>query len=325
MSYAGINYISYSGYKLYVQCPFAYWNRYVNKTMLSTPENCLGALYGSTVGLVFEAFYRDRLWKHTEYATKLQDLVLPYLEKAIKEQRKQGRVIDWSDEQATRTYKNQGELIADIRESIPRGVETIRQNSLMGPLMEAEMKLDGKFGSYVIGGRADFVIRRVSPYSDLVILDGKGSKYREKFVDGHASKSNVVEGTQLKWYGMLYQNRYGSLPDGLGYIFWKFGGDRAMEWVPFVGSDLSDLKDEILATLSRIDNSVRRLQGLSGKPQAHADLRQELFVAQPGSGCKLCSYSSVCEEGQKKSKATRRTGLDLAPGVTELTLGSEDF
>jgi hypothetical protein len=321
----GINYVSYSGYKLYIQCPFAYWNRYVNNTTLADAENGLGTLYGSTIGLIFEAFYRDRIWKRVDYLEALQGLVEPYLKKAIKDQEKQGRIIDWSDEEATKTYKNQGELVADIRDSIPRGVQTIRQNKLMGPFMEAEMKLDCRFGGYTIGGRADFVVQRTQPHGDLVILDGKGSKHRAKYVDGHALKEGAaIEGVQLKWYAFLYRERKKRTPDALGYIFWKFGGEQAMEWVPFKAMDLDDLKDEVLATLTRIDTSVSRLYSLSGKPQACEDLRQELFPAQPGDGCRLCSYVSVCEEGQKKTKSFKRARLELPEGVNELTLGLYD-
>jgi hypothetical protein len=317
-----MNYISYSGYKLCLQCPFAYWNRYINKTTLAEAENGLGTLYGSTIGLIFEAFYRDHIWKRVDFLEVLQGLVEPYLKQAIKDQEKQGRIIDWLDEAATQTYKSQSELIADLRDSIPRGVQTIRQNKLMGPLMEAEMKLDCRFGGYTIGGRADFVIQRVQPYGDLIILDGKGSKHRAKYVDGHALRKGAeIEGTQLKWYAFLYRERNKRTPDALGYIFWKFGGDQAMEWISFRDTDLDDLKDEVLALLSRIDTSVSRLSDLYGDPQACDDLRQELFPAQPGDGCRLCSYASVCADGKKK---TRKFRLRLPDGVFELTLGLED-
>jgi len=323
--YPGVNYISYSGYKLYIQCPFAYWHRYVNKTSLPTPENGLGTLYGSTIGMVFEAFYRDRIWKRDDYENVLQDLVLPYYHKAVKDQERQGRIIDWSDENATKTYRNQEQLIGDVRESIPRGIQTIRQNRLMGPFMEAELKLDCRFGHYTIGGRADFVIRRTSPHGDLVILDGKGSKHREKYVDGHATKpGSAVEGLQLKWYAALYREIFRTPPDAIGYIFWKFGGAKAMEWVPFDSTDLDNLKSEVLSSLQRIDNLVQRLMEVSGKPQTWDDLRQEFFSAQPGEGCRLCSYVTACEEGQKKTKSFRRARFELPEGVNDLTLGLDD-
>lgn len=136
----------------------------------------------------------------------------------------------------------------------------------------------------------------------------------------------AVEGTQLKWYSFLYREHKGAAPDAIGYIFWKFGGVEAMEWVPFDASDLTNLKDEVIATVSRIDVSVSRLHRLASKPQERNDLRQELFPAQAGEGCSLCPYVPVCEEGQKKTR-TRKPRIELPDGVLIgdcLTLGLED-
>jgi hypothetical protein len=318
-----MNYISYSGWKLYVQCPFAYWHNYVNKTRTATPDNGLNTLYGSTVGLVFEAFYRDEIWRHRDYLKRLLDLVEPSLEFAIREQIQRGRRIDWGDEKAN--YHSRSEVIADARESIPKGVQTIQENRLIGPQAKAEVKLDSRFRGYILGGRADFVILRVQPLSDLVILDGKGSKHREKYLEGKPAKEGaVIEGTQLKWYALLYREQHKVVPDGLGYLFWRFDGKKAIEWVPFTERDLIQLRDEALANLSRIDTSEKRLLAVSGKRQAYEDLRQELFPAQPGYGCNLCAYVSVCEEGQKKVKTAKKARVALPTGVDGLALGLED-
>lgn len=318
-----MNYISYSGWKLYVQCPFAYWHSYVNKTVTSVPDNGVNTLYGSTVGLVFEAFYRDELWRHPDFLARLQALVEPNLDFAIREQRSRGRAIDWDDEKAN--YHSKAEVLVDAHQAIPRGVQVIRENRLIGPMAKAEVKLDSRFGNYTLGGRADFVIPRVKPYSDLIILDGKGSKHREKYLDGAPLQEGAaVEGLQLKWYALLYRERHRAVPDRLGYLFWRFEGARAMEWVPFTERDLDRLKSEALSNLTRIDNSEKRLSAVSGKRQTFQDLREELFPAQPGHGCNLCTYVSVCEEGQKKVKSARKPRVTFPRGVEELALGLED-
>jgi hypothetical protein len=318
------NYISYSGFSTNNKCPYAYWNKYVAHTTVSELENGINALYGSTIGMVFESFYRDMLWRDASPVVKLQDLALPYLDAAIVDTKKKGRTIDWGDDKAN--YHSKSEVLKDVLETIPIGLDTIRRNRLVGPRMEAELKLDTKFGGYIMGGRSDFVIQRVAPFNDLVILDGKGSKHREKYVDGSPIKKGAkVEGVQLKWYAVLYRAKRNVVPDKLGYIFWRFSGDEAMEWITFSERDLDDLKAEVLSVIARIDKSARKLEDASDTPQAHDELRQELFPAQPSHNCTLCSFVTICEEGQKEiQKYRRRARLNLPAGVTELTLGSDD-
>lgn len=235
--------------------------------------------------------------------TRLQDLVVPSYKRAISSQRG-SRVYDWNDEKSN--YKSLDDLLEDVRESIPRGVLTIKENALLGPRAEAELKLDSKFGPHTMGGRADFVIHRVPPHSDEIILDGKGSKHGLKYVDGKPLKQGQApEGTQLKWYALLYKERFGRLPDKIGYVFWRFSGEKAVEWIPFEESDIARLKNEVLSTMDRITASTAALENASGK-QRHFELREELFPAQPSGGCQFCQYVSLCEEGKKKVEASRR-------------------
>jgi len=317
-----MTYLSYSGYKSYSQCPFQYWHKYVNKTRLDKPENGINTLYGSTVGLVFEAFYRDKIWKSPSCVDDLKALVEPYLNKAIKDQLNQGRILDWSDVKAN--YVSPKKVAEDALTAIVPGVETIRAHKFVGPFMEAEMKLDRKIGYHMIGGRADFVVRRTKPHGDLLILDGKGSKHRAKYIDDKPKKEGEpLEGIQLKWYAFLYRENYGVTPDGLGYLFWRFSGKEAVEWVPFKGSDLTELKDEVLAVTNRIDKTSRNL-AQAASLQARDELRQELFPAQAGRHCTLCAFAEVCEEGKKVNARQKREKSFIPSGVTELSLGSED-
>jgi len=331
-----MTYLSYSGYKSNATCPFQYWNRYVNKTLLKIQENGVNSLYGSTIGVVFESFYRDRVWKRPEYLKVLQDLAEPILDQTIKDQLKQGRVIDWSDEKSNYPESKDGlsasqalsrgreELLRDVYESIPRGLEAIRANRFIGPLMEAEMKLDTRFGPHMIGGRADFVVQRTTPHNDLVILDGKGSRHREKYVDGTPrKKGQPVEGVQLKWYAVLYREIHKKVPDALAYVFWRYSGEQAVEWVPFDEGDLNALKDEMLSTIRRIDRNSNQIASVSS-PKAQEELREELFPAQPGFHCNLCSYAEVCEKGRNyKARSQRKPRVVLPEGV-DLSLGLDD-
>jgi len=317
------NYISYSGYKEFEKCPYAYWYKYVIRYALKIPENCINSLYGSTIGTVFEAFYKQQIWRDKDIPGRLLTLAPLHLDSAIKEALAKGRQLDWADE--TANYHSKQEILADLGTTIPIGVQTIRENRFVGPRMDAEFKLDYKFGKYIIGGRADFIIQRVKPLGDLVIIDGKGSKHRELYVDGHKlAKGQKVEGTQLKWYG-LYEAHTGTVPDALGYLFWRFEGERAIEWVDFKRSDFDTLKHEVLSTLTRIDQATSKLEAAGRGSQAYDDLRQEYFPAQPSFGCNLCAFATVCEDGKKqKQKSRPRPRQTLPEGVTELALGIDD-
>lgn len=310
-------YCSYSGYKLNSQCPKAYWHRYIDKTTTPNADNCVNSLYGSTVGTLFEIFYRDKLWRRKDYQDFLISQAEPTLDLVIKNQR--GSIVNWADEKAN--YHTRGELMRDVEAAIPRGLQTIREQRFVGPMAEAEMKLDHDFGPHRVGGRADFVIKRVPPQGDLLILDGKGSKWREKY----------VEESQLKWYAFLYRAKFKVVPDGLGFVFWRFEGEEAVGWIKFTSGDLDNLQDEVLGTMNQLEKGMSKLESLTRMPQAHDELRQELFPAQVSFGCKLCSYLEVCEEGlakhgpRKSEGGFRKSRVELpGSGVRELSLDDEE-
>lgn len=308
-------YLSFSGYKLYSGCPKAYWHRYVDKTTPLKPDNMVNSLYGSTVGVLFEKFYFHKLWRRSDYLVYLTSLSESTLDEVIKNQR--GSIVDWADEKAN--YHSRGELLRDIEAAIPRGLQVIRENKFVGPFAEPEMKLDTDFGPHRVGGRADFVIERVI-HKDTVILDGKGSKWRDKY----------VEENQLKWYAFLYRAKYNRVPDKLGFVFWRFEGSEAVQWIPFTPSDLDALQTEVLGTMTGIEKGIRRLELLSNMPKAHDEARQEVFPAQVSFSCKLCSYLELCEEGTAKHGPRRSEGsfrkskVELpGSGVRDLNLDDE--
>lgn len=326
-------YISYSGYKTEEGCPYTYWHQYINKTPPPKPDNGINALFGIIIGGIFEVFYRDRIWQHKNYVDRLFSLIEPQFVAATTQQRRPV-MYDWSDPKAN--YQSKADLFKDVAEAIPVGLTLIKENRLLGLKAEPEMKLDAKFGTkneHLIGGRADFVIERVSPENDLIILDGKGSKHREKYVDGGAPKRKgaPIEGTQLKWYALLYRKHFGRLPDKLGYVFWRFPHPTGMEWIEFTKSSVDALEHQVVSTLDRLAKNVRRLELVSGQKKTYDELRQELFPAQPSGGCRFCSYSASCPEGkayiaQAESEDRRRTKTKLPlSGVDEegLTLDAD--
>ncbi len=298
-------YLSYSGYATYLGCPQAYWHRYINKTPLLKPDNKVNALYGSVVGVLFEHFYNDKIWAERGSEDILLGKVDATLSEVMSREVSKGGVYDWKAPKLS--YRSVEDVVYDIRAAVSRGLATIREHRLIGREAAAEVKLDVDVGGHRMAGRADFVIRRVPPHNDLVLLDGKGSKWRETYVDPK----------QLHWYATLYEQRYGVVPDKLGFVFWRFEPDNAVDWVPATPEDLVSLRETVLQAMTRIEADKAGLDpvvtGLSEQ-----DRRQALmgsFPATPSKECKLCTYLPGCLDGRnfgaKIPRAPDSGGVDI--------------
>jgi hypothetical protein len=295
-------YLSYSGHKSYKECPRQYWHRYVAKTKLETPDNRVNSLYGSTVGLLFELFYNERLWMKPEVATALASRVDFTLKDILAKEMKTG-AVDWKDPKSN--YKSLDALRKDVLDTIPRGIAIIRRHRLLGELAEAEVKLDGTIEGHMIGGRADFIMCRSKPHGDLIILDGKGSRHRDKYVDPQ----------QLWWYAMLYRHHHGILPDRLGFVFWRQEPDSSLDWVGFDAASLDDLQQGVLSSIREIEDGKRHLSVLRGAEASEA--LKTTFPIQLGDKCRLCAYQPVCPEGKSFSTMRFKPTGDFDSGVED--------
>jgi hypothetical protein len=270
-------YISYSGFKTYSSCPRAYWHSYVDKTVPPEPDNTVNSLYGSVVGTLMEDFYMKGLWREKNVQKVLEDRIDPTYKRIVSDELRRGRVLRWKSPQDKKpNYESQDELLADVRDTIARAIRIVRHYRLAGPRMEAESKLDSDIGEHRLGGRADFIIQRTSPHHDLVILDGKGSKHRGSFVDPK----------QLKWYAMLYSIRNkNTLPDKLGFVYWRFDPPESLDWVDFSQVELEELRDEVLTSLTKIVRGGQSKEAFPAKPSDQA--------------CRFCNFISLCPQGRK--------------------------
>lgn len=287
-------YLSYSGYAKYDSCAFAYWNDYINKTKTEALDDRLGSLYGSIVGLIMEAFYRDRLWKAEKPQQALQDLVTPLTEKTIKRETtpwkdRPGGVLLWKGSKEGQNpkalYANREDLEADIRDTIPRALRSIRHHKLLGPRTDAEFKLDYVKDGDIIAGRADFVIKRVAPLSDLIIIDGKGSRHRAKYVDPE----------QLRWYAMLYWLHTKQLPDKLAFLFWKFEPLQSMDWIDVSEYEVEELYEKIQGYFRDIEKKTKLLVVNAAPAGA-----RNVFTPSPNEdNCRFCPYATpeLCPKG----------------------------
>jgi hypothetical protein len=275
-------YISYSGHKAYRDCPRQYWHRYVGKTKLATPDNRVNALYGSTVGTLFEAFYNERIWMRKGVQELLEAMVDPTLDGIIRRESETG-IFDWTDKRAN--YKSREAVRREVMKAIPRGMAIVRHHRLLGQPADAEVKLDSLIEGHMIGGRADFIMRRVKPHGDLIILDGKGSRHREKYVDPH----------QLWWYAMLHRHKLGHAPDRLGFLFWRQEPETSIDWVDFDSRSLDDLCAGVLDSVQSIEAGRKALDAAG---EVDGAVLAATFPARPGDKCSLCAYRPACADGE---------------------------
>ena len=296
-------YLSYSGHKTYSVCPKQYWHSYLDKTVPEKPDNKVNALYGSTVGTLFEIFYADKIWMKKGVEELLLSMVEETLDRIVEKECQKG-VIDYKDKASN--YKSREALLKDVRAAIPRGIQIVRQHRLLGMDAEAEVKLDSWIAGHRIGGRADFIMTRIKPHGDRMILDGKGSRHRDKYVDAW----------QLKWYAMLYREKYITVPDALGFVYWRSEPEQSVDWVPFTLRDLDELKETVLAAATAIEEGKAKLDEMGKAEQAAA--LPGLFPAKPSRDCKLCAYLATCSEGQAYDKASLPADFFEGLGVDDV-------
>jgi len=285
-------YLSYSGFKLYQECPRAYWHRYIDKTKLPKPDNRVHMLYGDTVGKLFEAFYNEGIWRANTTSTLLARIPST-MAKIVQAETRRGGIFDWAEPKLKLGTRSIEEVAVEVQESVPRGLRIIRHHRLLGHDAQAEVSLDQTVEGHKLGGRADFLMRRVQ--GDLVLLDGKGSRWREKYVSR----------TQLLWYAMLYWLRFETLPDRLGFLFWRFEPEESMDWSGVTVSEVQSLLTAAMTAIEAIEAAMK--EQLSKGPGAAPGAT---FWANPSSECKLCSYLPICAEGNKKAPKFDPNGVE---------------
>jgi CRISPR/Cas system-associated exonuclease Cas4 (RecB family) len=296
-------YLSYTGFTTFRNCKRAYYYKYIFKPILAKPVNRVHMLYGDVVGKLFEKFYIDQIWRNREMIPILLSHVRPILNKVVIQEINKGGVFDWTEPGLKPGTRSIIEVEQEVRESIPRGVRSILRHRLLGVDVGTEVVLNSRVGGNVLAGRADFIIHRLRPYNDLVIIDGKGSRWREKFTDDR----------QLRWYSMLYQLRNKKIPDHVGFLYWRESEDTSLDWKEVSQTELNDLQNAALEMIKEI----LELKKQSGNATA-------VFLATSGSRCQFCDYRQICPEGTRilsvNTKSQIREGAKC--GVEE---GEIDF
>lgn len=292
-------YLSYSGYQCAKGCRYKYWNSYINRTPPEKPEDRLGSVYGTVVGRLFEAFYRDRLWRHPGASAIMTAMVETMVDTVLDEEQKPGRLraagtIVWREN----LYASRDELVSDVHAAVPRGLATIKTHRLIGRNVQAELKLDSDISGHRVGGRADFVMLRIPPDRDLVIIDGKGSRKRDRYTDE----------LQLQWYSMLYREKQGRLPDRTAFVYWHFDPPSNIDWCTCNQTDIDELKTNVVQFMHELEADSKRVG-----EQKHLPLIKSVFEPSARiANCRFCPYATqeACPEGLavvlKESQRTKK-------------------
>jgi hypothetical protein len=283
-------YLSFSGYTA-SDCQFRYWNQYINKTkILKESDDRINSLFGSSIGLLFERFYREALWRSNDVRQILSDLVPSIVDGVIwsetEDRSKPWRtpgVIRWrTPDNPNAVYLNKEDIYAEVRSCIPKGLQTIKQYRLLGKV-EPELKIDVTIQGHTLAGRLDFLLESAVDHQ-LYILDGKGTK----------SPKYLTE-DQLLWYGVGYREKFKRTPDKLAYVLWREEPPSSMIFY--------DVNDEILDRFkSVVLLRLRTLEALSLNAPKGCGVNRALAVFQPDaskSNCRFCDYGveGICTKG----------------------------
>ena len=270
----GALWMSWSSYKQYkINCPKQYFLQRVKKQDPPKKMSSHNTIVGSVVQKVFEDFYNDELWRRGPETTKLlMERTDLYYWNYLKNNH-----IDWDD--FTCRFKSKTEPLKECLEIIPKVLEGIKREKLLGPYAKSrsEDKIKVRFNKNdFLFGYLDFIIK--NPDGEVLLLDGKASRHREKY----------VKEDQIYFYALIFLLRYKVLPDKIGYFYYRFADDpeKAIDWLPVDKKRIRDLKLDIEDTIYNIKN--RR------------------FNANPHySYCQYCVYEQICSERQAQKKQNR--------------------
>lgn len=295
----------YSSYETYSLCPQRFlWGRGWpgidlgagpgKRKPVPVERSMHHAIMGIVIQRAIEKLYNDELWKDAgTLLPKLMGIVESELTYEIRKS-----YVNWKESPP------QSELLAVCKAGVHGYLKTMKAHRLLGPFARAEVDMSGWIEKkYLVGGRADVVIRR--PDDGTTILDGKNSEKKGKYTSPD----------QVRWYAMCYKFSTGKMPDRIGFTYFRYpygmpredgGVEEGVDWIPCSEEDI---------------------QGLA---LAAADVYQRIitedFDPTPSpKNCKFCDYESVCDARKDQKSANRRPrtkpDLPVIPGTSYLNFG----
>ena len=219
--------LSWSGYRLYKDCPYAYEFRYVKKKKV--PYNSYNSIGGKTVQKVFELFYNDEIWRRGADTHKV-------LLDILKRQYRRMVSRNWVNWDAPESKLTSEELYESLIPVIGSTLKLIKDEKLIGRYAKSEVKLQAWLDKTLIHGITDFVIRRDNSH---ILLDGKLTVHRDKY----------LKRDQLVWYAMLFYLQHQVMIEKIGWLYYTYG---EIKWVEITEQDLTRLHGEVAAAIKSI-------------------------------------------------------------------------
>lgn len=269
------SYASYTMCSTYESCPKKYKFRYVDKTKI--PFDKRKALFGIIIGRIFEKFYDDRIWSESDPLVSL----LGIIDQTSQEMFDKEKFDPNSDLNFVK------ELKEDLNKYVPTSLNNIKRYDLVTLNSHAEIDLTVDYAkeNLRLAGRTDFI--HYKDDGQIWILDGKGSKYREKYVDFN----------QLVWYALQHSIKFGKAPNRLGFFYYKFPKEP-LTWIQYS-------KNDLVNCLTKTKEIVRKIQ-------------LSVYNPNPGDRCHNCDYKDVCDEGKEFLSVKKKEEKRVTSSIFDL-------
>lgn len=247
---------------------------------MTVPKSINHRAMGSAIDHAVTVFYNEELWKQMKgqaLSDRMADLALRQFEVETRT-----GFVDSS--------VSTGEMRKVVEEGARGFLKTLVANKLLSQDARAQVKVRAEIDGIPFGGIIDILFSRED--TGVTLLDGKNSTGREKYLDGN----------QLRWYAMIYQNLHGKIPERLGFVHFRFphdpvSGEPGLDFVTCSARDIAELQDKAREALIRM-----------GK---------EIFDPTPSpDACRFCDYEKVCEARNLQREATsakRKKSLPVLP------------
>lgn len=282
--------LSWSKYKTWNECPQRYhWTYNIDKEPPARESKHFAAI-GSVVQRVFEYFYEYQVYKRNHLAV---DILLEKTEEFFNDFTDE-EYIDWNH--VTCPY-NRLEALSECKEIVEKTYYDIVDKDLIGykNLPEATIQIPFQrqsLGKVALRGRLDFIIQKGDKSTpETILLDGKTT-----------SKPDRVNEEQLLFYSLLFTMRYRTLPDKVGFYFYRFGEDDegpSIEWVNITSDRLNDFKQDVIRTVKEIRS-------------------EEDWEADPEpSYCNWCNFERICDARQEQKEDNRQNRMSEKEKATE--------
>ena len=209
--------ISYSKYRMYIECPQKYHWATTNK-----PYSVKLSKYFAIYGIVIQKFFEYYVNTYIKTGTLTDDQIKSNLKLHWDSTLKKEYVV-WNDPWCKQTSD---ELFNNIYTDILLNLKAFDFFKYMKSEVVFNIKLTKSQDE--LTGRLDFIINR--PDGTLEILDGKGT-----------NKQEDVDYEQLYFYALMYYLKYKRIPDKLGFWFYKF---QTVKYIDFTMDDLVKFKDK---------------------------------------------------------------------------------